>query len=161
MIRIEEDNDDEKIMEIHIFFLSFFLFWVPPPLFFCFHLLPSSIHPQKKTDKKSTTKKRVFTTTRFTRFRRGGVGVLFSLSFSSSLSRAELDESGGGGGGCRRRRRRVIFRAPKTHSCSSTTTSTTTNKQTNKQTRDNRWRYFFHEQRFERSCPRTVVRGGG
>ena len=35
-----------------------------------------------------------------------------------------------------------------------------TNKQTNKQTRDNRWRYFFHEQRFERSCPRTVVRGG-
>ena len=60
--------------------------------------------------------------------------MLFSLSFSSSLSRAELDESGGGGGGggCRRRRR-VIFRAPKTHSCSSTT-STATNKQTNKQT---------------------------
>jgi hypothetical protein len=133
VIRIEEDNDDEKINNGNPHFLSFFLFGFPPP-FFCFHLLPSSIHPQKKTDKKSTTKKRVFTTTRFTRFRRGGVGVLFSLSFSSSLSRAELDESGGGGGGgCRRRRRRVIFRAPKTHSCSSTTTSTTTNKQTNKQ----------------------------
>ena len=74
--------------------------------------------------------------------------MLFSLSFSSSLSRAELDESGGGG---RRRlnrlnRRRVIFRGPK-HILQ-------------QQTRDNRWRYFFHEQRFERSCPRTVVRGG-
>ena len=59
--------------------------------------------------------------------------MLFSLSFSSSLSRAELDESGG-----RRRRlnrlnrRRVIFRGPK-HILQ-------------QQTRDNRWRYFFHEQ---------------
>ena len=134
VIRIEEDNDDEKIiMEIHIFFLSFF-FWFPPLLFFLFPSVSIVRASIKKTDKKSTTKKRVFTTTRFTRFRLGGVGVLFSLSFSSSLSRAELDESGGGGGGggCRRRRR-VIFRAPKTHSCSSTT-STATNKQTNKQT---------------------------
>ena len=53
--------------------------------------------------------------------------MLFSLSFSSSLSRAELDESGG-----RRRRlnrlnrRRVIFRGPK-HILQ-------------QQTRDNRWR---------------------